>query len=56
MKTIIIGASGIIGYRLFERLKKKEIEVIGTYSKNKRAGLIKFDILKDQIKKKNQNK
>ena len=52
MKTIIIGASGIIGYRLFERLKKKEIEVIGTYSKNKRAGLIKFDILKDQIKKK----
>jgi dTDP-4-dehydrorhamnose reductase len=52
MKTIIIGASGIIGYRLFERLKKKEIEVIGTYSKNKRVGLIKFDILKDQIKKK----
>ena len=52
MKTVIIGASGIIGYRLFEMLKKKETEVIGTYSKNKRAGLIKFDILKDQIKKK----
>ena len=52
MKTIIIGASGIIGYRLFETIKKKKIEVIGTYSKNKKSGLIKFDILKDKIKEK----
>ena len=52
MKTIIIGASGIIGYKLFKTLKERKIKVIGTYSKNKKPELVKFNILKDNVKKK----
>ena len=49
MKTIIIGASGVIGYNLFTKLRKKQKHVIGTYHYNKKEGLKKFDIIKDKI-------
>ena len=52
MKTIIIGASGVIGYELFLELKKKNKNVVGTYNYNKKKRLIKFDIKKDNIIKK----
>ena len=43
MKIYIIGSSGAIGYPLFNFLKKK-INVLGTYHKNKKPGLIKFSL------------
>ena len=55
MKTIIIGASGVIGYELFLELKKKNKNVVGTYNYNKKKRLIKFDIKKDNIIKKNKD-
>tara|TARA_B100001250_G_scaffold413969_1_gene450011 strand:+ start:1436 stop:2317 length:882 start_codon:yes stop_codon:yes gene_type:complete len=51
MKTVIIGSSGVIGYRLFQKIKKTKNKVIGTYSKNKKPGLVKFNFLKEKIKK-----
>jgi len=52
MRTIIIGASGVIGYELFLDLKKINKNVFGTYKYNKKKGLNKFDIKKDNIKNK----
>ena len=43
MKVYIIGSSGAIGYSLFNFLKKK-INVVGTFYKNKKPGLIKFSL------------
>ena len=42
----IIGASGLIGGALYKNLIKKNIQTIGTYSKNKEDKLIYFDLLK----------
>lgn len=52
MKTYIIGSSGVIGYNLFQYLKKKNIDVIGTYFNSKKPNLIKYNILKNKITKK----
>tara|TARA_A100001035_G_C27763126_1_gene492279 strand:+ start:815 stop:1714 length:900 start_codon:yes stop_codon:yes gene_type:complete len=52
MKTIIVGASGIIGYQLFLKLKNQGKKVIGTYYNNRKKGLTKFDLTKDKIKDK----
>ncbi len=49
MKTIIVGASGVIGYQLFLEFKKQGKKVIGTYNSNRKKGLIKFDLIKDRI-------
>ena len=50
MKTIIVGASGIIGYQLF-LVKNQGKKVIGTYYNNSKKGLTKFDLTKDKKKK-----
>ena len=42
----IIGASGLIGGALYKNLIKKNIQTIGTYSKNKEDKLVYFDLLK----------
>ena len=46
-KIIIIGASGLIGGALHENLLKKNLSSIGTYSRNKESGFIRYDILSD---------
>tara|TARA_B110000261_G_scaffold164136_1_gene212423 strand:- start:489 stop:1382 length:894 start_codon:yes stop_codon:yes gene_type:complete len=43
MKIFLIGASGSIGWPLFQFLKKKK-KLIGTYHKNYKPGLIKFSL------------
>jgi dTDP-4-dehydrorhamnose reductase len=49
MRIFIIGASGLIGKKLFSILKKK-FEVVGTYTTNKvNKNLIKFDMRKHKI-------
>ena len=47
--TIIFGASGLIGSYLYDLMQKQERNVIGTYNKNKKKGLTKFNILKSSI-------
>ena len=42
---LIIGASGYIGSNLFHYLKKK-YKVYGSYFKNKKKGLLLFDVKK----------
>lgn len=41
---MILGASGYIGGYLFNRLKMDSFDVVGTYSKNKKPGLVYFDM------------
>jgi dTDP-4-dehydrorhamnose reductase len=54
MKVIIIGASGLIGRKLFLVLKKK-YKTIGTFNSNKaHKKFIRFDIKKDKISKINK--
>ena len=43
MKIFLIGASGSIGWPLFQFLKKKK-KLIGTYNKNHKPGLIKLSL------------
>lgn len=43
MNVYIIGSSGAIGFSLFKFLKKK-IKVTGTFYKNKKPGLISFEL------------
>tara|TARA_B100000787_G_scaffold169768_1_gene162180 strand:- start:1540 stop:2433 length:894 start_codon:yes stop_codon:yes gene_type:complete len=43
MKVFLIGASGSIGWPLFQFLKKKKV-ITGTYHKNHKPGLIKFSL------------
>ncbi len=43
---LIIGASGYIGSNLFHYLKKKKYKVYGSYFKNKKKGLLLFDVKK----------
>ena len=50
-KTIILGASGFIGKYLFKHLKNKSKNVIGTYNRNKKKRLVKFDITRDSVEK-----
>ena len=49
-KIIIIGGSGLIGNSLYNHLKKKRYDAIGTYCSNKKKNLIFFDIKKTKIK------
>lgn len=42
--TLILGASGYIGSHLFNRMRRDGFDVIGTYYKNKNAGLVNFDL------------
>jgi nucleoside-diphosphate-sugar epimerase len=44
----ICGASGFIGWDLFQLLKTKD-DVLGTYCEHPRDGLIKFDIVSDSF-------
>lgn len=49
MRIILIGASGLIGNYFFHFLKKRKINVVGTYFKNKKKDLIRFNLNKDKI-------
>ena len=53
LRVLVIGSSGFIGKNIFNYLNKNKIRVVGTFFKNKRknANLIKFNILKDKVKK-----
>ncbi len=48
-KILVLGASGLIGRYVYDELKDRGKEVIGTYHSNKKEGLIKFDIAFDDI-------
>tara|TARA_Y100000310_G_scaffold151436_1_gene151034 strand:+ start:180 stop:1058 length:879 start_codon:yes stop_codon:yes gene_type:complete len=41
---LILGASGYIGNYLFNQFRKEGFDVVGTYFKNKKPGLIHFDL------------
>jgi len=45
----LCGASGRIGYPLFEYLKSKGNKVLGTYHHHKITGLVRYDLRKDSI-------
>jgi dTDP-4-dehydrorhamnose reductase len=45
----ICGASGYIGYNLYCYLTMLGEEVLGTYCKNEKPGLVKFDLMKDEF-------
>lgn len=49
MKNLVFGASGYLGNHLYNFLSQKEKKVYGTYFRNKKKGLIYFDISKMQI-------
>jgi len=49
-RVLIIGASGGVGWLLFEELKQRGIEVVGTYNLKEKNGLIQLDITnRDQV-------
>lgn len=50
-KILIIGASGYIGSYLFHQFKKENFSVFGTHFKNKKKGLLYFDLEKMGIDK-----
>ena len=41
---LIVGASGYIGNYLFSQFKKEGFDVLGTYFKNKKEGMLYFDL------------
>jgi len=41
---LILGASGYIGNHLFNQFRKEGFDVVGTYFKNKKPGIIHFDL------------
>lgn len=47
---LIVGASGYMGYNLFQRFKNEGREVLGTYCNSKKEGLIHFDLNLGQVK------
>jgi len=50
VQTLIIGASGHLGSHIYDRLKRKNELVVGTYSSNcTRDGLIRFELGKDRL-------
>ena len=51
MKIYLIGASGSIGFSLFNHLRKK-FSIVGTYNKNYKKNLIKFSLQNNNHKKK----
>lgn len=48
-KILIFGASGLIGSYLYRLLKSENKEVIGTYNKNKKPGLVYFDMTNSSL-------
>ena len=48
---IIVGASGYIGNSLFNRFKKENFDVIGTYFRNKKPGLFYLDLESPDLNK-----
>lgn len=51
-KILIIGASGFIGEKTYQMLKKdKNLDVIGTYFKNKKKGLYHLNVRHRRLKK-----
>ena len=44
-KTLILGASGLIGRYLYNFLKENDKGVVGTYNENKKPGLIYFNFV-----------
>lgn len=49
MRIIIIGASGLIGFHLYSLVRNKGREVIGTYNRVKKNGLIHYDMLSEPL-------
>jgi len=49
MKIGIVGASGLVGYNLFQFLSEKKENVLGTYCSTKKDGLVKLDLLTDDF-------
>jgi dTDP-4-dehydrorhamnose reductase len=45
----ILGASGLIGFNLYNYLIHKGIQTLGTYCSTKKQGLVRFDLLKDDF-------
>lgn len=45
MRALIIGASGFLGRTISYQLKKKDIEVLGTYCRSKKDDLVYLDIM-----------
>lgn len=41
---LILGASGYIGNYLFNKFKQEHFNVLGTYSENEKAGLLRFNL------------
>lgn len=52
---LIVGASGYIGNSLFNRFKKENFDVIGTYFRNKKPGLFYLDLENPNLDKFNLN-
>ncbi|OPZ90178.1 MAG: dTDP-4-dehydrorhamnose reductase [Firmicutes bacterium ADurb.Bin419] len=49
MKLIVIGASGFIGSHVYSLSKKVGYDVVGTYTSKYSNGLLKYDLLTDNI-------
>ena len=49
MKIGLCGASGRIGYPLFKYLRSRGHKVLGTYNKNTRDGLVRYDLREDPL-------
>lgn len=49
MKIGLCGASGRIGWPLFKYLRSKGNKVLGTYHRNERTGLRRYDLRKDPV-------
>ncbi len=50
MRLVIVGASGVIGFTLYNSAKVLGYNVIGTYNNKVREGLIKYDIRFDSLR------
>jgi dTDP-4-dehydrorhamnose reductase len=50
MAILIFGASGFLGGKLIEHYVKAKKKAIGTYSKSKKQGLLKFDLENPDLK------
>jgi dTDP-4-dehydrorhamnose reductase len=49
MKALVVGASGFLGAAVFDRLRERGAEVLGTQCSATRPGLVRFDLAKDSI-------
>ncbi|MFT2111666.1 sugar nucleotide-binding protein [Marinomonas sp. 2405UD68-3] len=47
---IIFGASGLLGYRLYQHFLSRNLSPIGTYNQSEKSGLVFFDLEHSQLK------